>query len=98
GPGVDSAIPMNWSTCVIVKYPFDTTSVRISGIIAYPPPNVNNPIWKKIRNSFNNSRITIIIYLLLFKERCHDTQIGRASCRERAKISVVAGSDQKNDE
>ncbi len=53
GPGVDSLIPIKSIISEILAQLFARTSVLIKGIIAYPPPKVNNPILK---NTVNNQK------------------------------------------
>ena len=58
GPGVDSAITVISiiSSWVIHSFPV-TQTFSISGIIAYPPPKVNNPIFENVKNSSNSNFI-----------------------------------------
>ena len=55
GPGVDSAIAIiSRISSSVTQFLFSTVSFWISGIIAYPPPKVNAPILKKVKNSCHN--------------------------------------------
>ena len=54
GPGVDSLIAKISNISAFVAHlRFSTTSFWMMGIIAYPPPKVKAPIFKKVRNRTN---------------------------------------------
>jgi hypothetical protein len=57
GPGVISETEIMSINSEEVSHPLVSISFCISGIMAYPPPKLNNPILKKERN---NSRYIII--------------------------------------
>ena len=50
GPGVLSATAIKFNISELVSQPCAKTSSVSNGIIAYPPPNVNKPSLKKVKN------------------------------------------------
>ena len=62
GPGVDSDIAIKLDKSLISN-PKLVASSLISGIIEYPPPKVNSPILKKVKNN-----LSIVFYLLFIFE------------------------------
>ena len=54
GPGVDSASATQFkNSSLVIHFFFSIHSFSISEIIAYPPPKVNSPILKNVRNNFS---------------------------------------------
>ena len=57
GPGVLSAIAKTSASSECVSQPFlSTTSPSMSASMAYPPPNENRPILKKMANIWRSSK------------------------------------------
>ena len=66
GPGVDSAIATISSiSSLLIHFFFSAISFCIRGIIAYPPPKVNAPIFKKAQNREIRSLIYAFPFLFL---------------------------------
>ena len=55
GPGVLSAMTVTFTrSSWVIQCFFSTQMFSITEIIAYPPPKVNAPILKKVRNKFQS--------------------------------------------
>ena len=69
GPGVDSAITARFIiSSWVIHFFFSTHISSISGIMAYPPPNVKSPILANVRKSSSMSsgdrgRFSFILFI-----------------------------------
>ena len=54
GPGVDSATAIISISVSSLIHPFESIVSRMMEIMAYPPPNENAPILKKVKNKRRN--------------------------------------------